>query len=91
MCVNENCNKIQTAKYLCCVYWIKFVPKIEDAFSLFPFSRALFYTILEVKANKKGLKLNGRFSFWAMVKVLGYCEKTNVCTSKEIKGGFLAY
>jgi hypothetical protein len=72
---------------LCGVYWIEFGLKKEDALSLFHFSRALFYAVCEVKANKKELKLNGRFSFWSMVKMVAYCEETNVHISKEMKEG----
>jgi hypothetical protein len=61
--------------------------KKEDALSLFHFSLALFYAICEVKANKNGLKLNGPFSFWSMVKMVAYCEETNVHISMEMKEG----
>jgi hypothetical protein len=47
----------------------------------------LFNAILKVKANKKGLKLNGRFSFWSIVMMLAECEKTNLNITKEMKGG----
>ena len=77
LCVNGNFIEVQTGEYLCDVYWIVFGLKKEDALSLFPLSRALFYAILEIKSNKKGLKLNGRFSFWSTVKTLPYCEKAN--------------
>jgi len=56
-------------------------------FSLFPFSRVLFYAIWKVEANKKGLKLNGLFSFWSILIMLADCVKTNLHISKGIKGG----
>ena len=52
MSVNENCSDVQTANYLRGVYWIKFGAK-KGVLSLFLFSGVLFYTILELKANKK--------------------------------------
>jgi hypothetical protein len=39
------------------------------------------------RTYKKGLKLNGRFSFWSMVKMLTDCEETNLHVSKETKEG----
>ena len=64
-------------------------------------SAVLFYAIWKVKANKRRLKLNGRFSFWSIVMTLADCGKTNWhilmmladCgktnwhISKEMKGG----
>jgi len=87
VCVNGNCSKVQNAQYLCAaVYWIEFGLKIEDALSLFPFSRVLFYAIWKMEANKKGLKLNGHFSFWSTVMMLADCGKTKLHISKEMKG-----
>ena len=51
--LNKTCNKARIGKYLSRVYPIKFGLKKEDAFSLFYFSRVLFYVIWENKEKKE--------------------------------------
>jgi hypothetical protein len=55
----------------------------KGVLSQFHLSRVLFYAIWEVKANKKKLKLNGRYSFWSIVMMLTYSEETNIIFQRK--------
>jgi hypothetical protein len=57
--LNETCDKVHTVKYFCDVLPVKSGLKQEDVSTLFRLKYASIYAIREVRANPKGLKLNG--------------------------------
>ena len=59
MSVNETWSEGRNVRYLSDVYRSKFCVKQEDVSALFGLKCAVVYGIGEVRANEKGLQLNG--------------------------------